>query len=402
LPIGEPAVKDWSDAKKIVLRSEGQLKQLLSEDYEIIGKQFHSTDDLGYLDLQLIKSNSKIVANANSIFEYAAHLADIYDFEKKKPGYVWVGDTAVYWEFEGALPMLKPEENIQHIITTKKLSTTIPNKVNTSLLTWVDNEKNRSYRTIKLSEILSLVCVVEEKDGCVTQKTFSKEKMNLEQIIKTVLDAKSSDNTIALSPFLLSKKKQGLEGFGDVLIGLILYDVKNDEVLAFNIQSLTTYIERYETNSRQGLHDVVQYLFLKTINIECNCISYVPLPLHSPWYTVLPWICYSALAKLKPDCTNTDFMLSLVIMNIAQFFTFGFPILADRGSSFDFSYFASNRRGRASCILNFNYKGEGDLNFVLRYDRHPAKPFVHLDFAFYYNSVEHKIISHRALDLEEV
>lgn len=404
MPIGEPIVKDWSDAKKIVLRSEEQLKQLVSEGYEVIGKNFHFTNDQGgYLDLRLKKADSKIVANANSIFEYVLHLVDIYDFEKKKPVFVWVSDTSVYWQFEEALLMLRPDKNIQPIITTKELLTAIPNRIYTSLLTWIDNEKNRTYGIKKISEMFSLVVILEEKDGSLTRRTFSKEEITLRQITKIIIDAKGSDNTIALSPILLSKKIQGFEEFGDVLIGLILYDLKNDEVLAFNMQSLTTYIERHETDSRQGLHDVVRYLFLKTITTECKHISYIPLPLHSPWYTVLPWICYSALAQVKPRSVENNFhRLSPENMNIAQFFTFGYPTLADEGYSFDFSDFASNKRGRASCILNFNHDGDGDLKYILRYDRHPAKPLVHLDFAFYDKAVEYKIISHRPLDLEEV
>lgn len=55
--------------------------------------------------MRLRKGNSKIVANTNPVFEYAAHFVNIYDFEKKKPGFVWISDTSVYWQFEEALLM---------------------------------------------------------------------------------------------------------------------------------------------------------------------------------------------------------------------------------------------------------------------------------------------------------
>jgi hypothetical protein len=55
--------------------------------------------------------------------------------------------------------------------------------------------------------------------------------------------------------------------------------------------------------------------------------------------------------------------------------------------------FASNNRGRASCIIGIKHGGD-ILKYTLRFDQHPRQPFVHMDFSFYHEG-EHKLISHR-------
>jgi hypothetical protein len=219
LPIGEPTIKDWSDANKIVLRSEEQLKQLISDGYEIIGMNAHYRIDIGgYLDLRLKKADSKIVANANSIFEYASHLVNVYDIEKKKPAFVWVSDTSVYWQFEEALLMLEQNENNQKIITTKKLRTSIPNKVYRSLMTWIDNEKNRPYGIKKLSEIFSLICIVEEKDGSLNRRTFSKEELTLTQIAGIISNVYNRIMSLPPEERPMQKPIRKVEQSGDIIL----------------------------------------------------------------------------------------------------------------------------------------------------------------------------------------
>jgi hypothetical protein len=392
---------DWSDGKPIILTSNKQLDQLITEGFEIIRKSFQFHGNLGGLCmLYLKKDNEKLIANATPIVGYAANFVTIYDFDKKKPVTTWVEDTSVYYEFEQAILMLSQYGNGAQIVTRRQLETAIPHRVYCSLYTWMMNERGRKYGIQPISEIFSLVCVVEEKDETITRRTFSKEQLCLSQISKIVSEAKHSDNTIALSPILLSKR---LEEVDDAIIALMLYDIKNDRVLAFNIQTIQSSIDRGEANysAKQGLHDIVLHLFLKCINQECECTSSVPLPFHSPWYTALPWICYVVLSQIGVDTIDYP-GLSTGSLNITKFFTFGNARPPTEGYSFDYRVFAPNSRGRASCIMALKDSSDDAVNYTLRFDQHPMKPFVHMDFSFYDEGEEHKLISHRPLDLEEV
>jgi hypothetical protein len=287
--------------------------------------------------------------------------------------------------------------NRTQIIMKKRLHTAVSHKVYSSLLSWILNERGRKYGIDPISEIFSLVCIVQEKDKIITRRTYSKEELRLSKIYEIISEAKHSDNTIALSPIFLTRKSQVNDGG---LIALMLYDVKNDQVLAFNIHGLPSSIDRDETNPKQNDYDIVRHIFMKSITKEGDCTSYVPLPFHFRWYTVLPWICYIVLSQVNIGINeNPD--SSVVPINIVQFFTFGNASPAIEGHSFDYRVFAPNRRGRASCIMTFRH-GDCTISYTLRFDQHPGKPFVHMDFSFYDKGGEHKLISHRPLDLEEV
>ena len=124
------------------------------------------------------------------------------------------------------------------------------------LKNWMNNERFRTYGITKISEIFSLVCIIEEKNKIITRKTFGKERITLQQIKRLKSTAKNLDSSTALSFFLLSRKLGPPDQFGDLLIGLILYDIKNEETIAFNIQSLTSLIQMGDVDKRQGLYDV--------------------------------------------------------------------------------------------------------------------------------------------------
>jgi hypothetical protein len=229
--------------------------------------------------------------------------------------------------------------------------------------------------------------------------TFGKESLTLKEIGKLIHGAKSFDNSIVLSFFILGEKISSVRQTDDVLIGIILYDLKNDETLAFNILSLTSFIDQYGVNQNEGLHDVALHLFEKSLNDRLHCHSFTPTPLDSPWYTVLPWMCYAVLLPMKLDNLPAN-ISSDRKLTIQQFFTFGCCIDPRYGNSFNFSHFASNRSGHATCILNLNEESK-NLKYIMRFDQSPGQPLVHLDFS-YHDIGEHKLISHRPLDFRLV
>jgi hypothetical protein len=389
---------DWSDGKIISIESMKHFNQLIKNGYEITAINYSFTSNLSNVKILLVRQNEKIIANANNIDEYIIHLVELYDFTKKKPMFIWVPDTSVYWEFEKEFFTLLPRTDDSQPIIMKQVSTSKIDDIYNSFQGWINGERFKRYGITKLSEIFSLVCVVQEKDNDISRMTFGKERLTLKEIGKLIHEAKRLENSIALSFFILGEKSSTPQS-GDVLIGIILYDLKNDKTLAFNILSLTSFIDQYGVDQNEGLHDVALHLFDKSLNDRLHCHSFTPIPLDSPWYTVLPWLCYAALLPMQldnlPPNVNSDRRLT-----IPQFFTFGYSIDPRHGNSFNFSHFASNHSGRATCILNFNEESTS-LKYIMRFDQSPGQPLVHLDFS-YHDIDEHKLNSHRPLDFELV
>jgi len=387
---------DWSDSEETIITSIDHINKLINEGYEIKAKRFEYKHNLGSrCTLLMTKENKRIIADANRIIEYWANIVELYNFEKNTPMFVWVPDTTVYWKFEEALLMLPSSNpNIQMPLKNRRIITSKSTEIYNSLLNWMNNERFRTYGITKISEIFSLICIIEEKNKIITRKTFGKERITLQQINLLKSTAKNLDSNTALSFFLLSKKLGPPDQFGDLLIGLILYDLKNEETIAFNIQSLTSLIQIRDVDKRQGLYDVGLCLFNRSLNKELVCNSYLPLPLDSPWYTALPWLSYSALLPIKLDSNNKEQNLIRNI-SIPEFFTFGHSTDARYGNSFDFSYFSSDHAGRTVCILNLNEETK-TLKYVLRFDQSQGEPLVHIDFA-YHDTKEFNLISHRPL-----
>ena len=165
-------------------------------------------------------------------------------------------------------------------------------------------------------------------------------------------DSSNYDAVFALSFFLISSKTGALSNFSDTLIGIILYDLKNKKILAFNIETLTSFIEGHFIDENKGLYDVIKYLFDKTINEKLEANSYLPFPIDSPCYATLPWICYSVYQSIGID--NPMIHAPRKIISIPEFFVFGYASSPEEESGFVFNNFSIDKQGRALCILNLN------------------------------------------------
>jgi len=125
----------------------------------------------------------------------------------------------------------------------------------------MNNERYTRLGIAQSSELFSLVCIIDERNRTITRRTLGKESMGLEKINQTRSDAKNLDNSIALSFFRLTRKlgKQN----NDMLIGMILYDLKKDEAIVFNIQSVTSFLPLHGVDKNEWLYDDVAMHFLK-------------------------------------------------------------------------------------------------------------------------------------------
>lgn len=120
------------------------------------------------------------------------------------------------------------------------------------------------------------------------------------------------------------------------------------------------------------LYDIALDLFRKSCNNTGNIKSFLALPLHSPWYTPLPWICFSVLLPTRLD-DREDSIQDYKRISISEFFTFGYPSFITDESSFDIVPFSSDQKGHATCILNFN-GAHKKLTYNMRFDKSSGEP----------------------------
>ncbi len=384
--------------QKITLTSMKHFNNLLEEGFRVVGKDYVYENNQSTWTLRLARDNEEIFANANAIDDYVLNLVELYNENTNDTCFIWVPDPSVYFQFEDALIYILPWHNPPPSVT-KTIGTQNNYKIYNSLYSWFKNERNRHYGTLNLSEVFSILCVVNENQDSITRMTYGKEFLKLSEIKDILSSSQKYDNSIALSFFMLSNKTGLNKKTEDVLLGLICYDLKNKQTLSFNILSVDSLAKQNILGPNLGFYDAAEILFKHTLSETNEFKSYLPLPIDSPWYTALPWICFSTLLPVELDNLQST-MAPVRKMTIPEFFVFGYPSSALEENSFEFTRFSSTTKGRATCILNINDEN-AVLKYLLRFDQSHAEPLVHLDFS-YYDIEEVKLISHRPLDFESV
>jgi len=289
---------NWAEADKITIQSMEHYNSMIEDGFEVKAVRLYGHPQHMNFAILLVRGQERFDADANAIDDYVIHLRELYDFDKQKTSFVYITDTELYHDFEEELFTLLPRAESTPIIN-KKLDTPSWRKIIGHIQDWLRMERGRKYGIKKISEIFFLACSIEEKAGSITRRTIGKEEITLDQIERISKNAQNYDNYVIFSPFLLSTKVGQTNRAVETLVGILLYDVKNNQILAFNIQSLVSYTKEYVVGKDEGLYDIVKYLLDKTVSENLELRSYLPVPLDSPCYTALPWICYSVILTDK-------------------------------------------------------------------------------------------------------
>jgi hypothetical protein len=255
--------KEWSEWRKITIDSKAHYDELLRSGYEIYKIKFYW--DLGRFEVSTIltKGEERVVADATPVSDYFMHLQELYDFNKKKPIFVWVPDTSLYWDFEETFFNMLTQKHSRPLFNKMLDSQNYP-KIYDSLVAWMKKEKYAKYRMGRLSEIFSLVCILNEKGGDIITNIYSKETITLQDVHRLLGEAKDFENSVALSFFYLSENRTtAYNDFNDMLTGIIIYDLKNKQTLCFNIQSLVSFCHQHVPDANLGLYDIALDLFNK-------------------------------------------------------------------------------------------------------------------------------------------
>lgn len=383
----------------IKVQTVEELDKFLDLGYEIVGKRFIWENNISTLLIALDRDGEQLIIDAYDISDYFVSLVELYDFDKKKPVFKPVSDTKLFWEFEINLNMMIVGEYDKPILI-EIINTENNHLVFNKLTSILKNEKFRFYPLTKLSEIFSLLFIIKEKNNNITTSVDSKELIDLGKISLLYYDASNLDNVLGLSFFMLGKKIGKPSDYDDTIFGIVVYDIKNKKILAFNMTSLLSFIRSNNIDEKLGFYDIAEYLFNKTIEISnSNKLifkSFIPLPFDTPLYPVLPWFTYLVLARINENTTANDIRK----ISIADFFLFGQQIPLNKGNSFNYDRFSSTKEGRATTIMEFHYENK-PIKYVLRFDQSKGEPLVHIDFSFF-NPKEQKIISHMPLNMQDV
>lgn len=394
--------------RKIILEKIEELDSLLTNGYEIKDRYFHLVshrNDNGEFEntvtsrLLLEKDQDVIHATTDSLGLYPMQFERLYDFEKKRPVFTFMPDQSIHTELETIIvDIIAPR--FKKYVKTVEHSFNNAKKIYQIMQEFVKSEKELryvGYPKLHLSDIFSKVLIINENQNSIDFDIVSKEKITLKEIQEIQIKSKIYDNCIALSFFYLTKKISKND-FNDVLVGLVLYDIKNAKTLCFRIVSSSYFYQFQPRNRDIGRYDVALSIFEECIQPNMVCKWYLPSLIDHPWYTPMPWIHYSVLLPIKnnTDLENIDKEKQL---SIPEYFVFGIPKWPAKSDNFVFEHFASFREGRATILFDFN--SDKRITYPLRFDQSKGESLVHLDFAFY-DGKQHKLIAHRPLDLESV
>jgi hypothetical protein len=202
-------------------------------------------------------------------------------------------------------------------------------------------------------------------------------------------DAQIFDVSIALS-FILLSDKISAEKVEEMLVGIIVYDMKTRKTMCFNLKSF----DRAQPKRTGLFSELAIDLFNKSISPAMECKSYLTLPIYSASYVALPWLQFMGIEGLP----TTDSVPQKRQITVPEFFVFGYSALVDNETSFDFVPFSVSTKGSASCILKFLDENR-KITYNLRIDRSQGEPLIHVDFAVY-DGEQKKLASHYPLDLQ--
>jgi len=401
--------KDYFDKKELegesmVIDSEDHYDELISKGFEVLSITYsaereseESKEMHMHVKMQLKKEEKLYVANADKIGGVTLGLQSLYNFDLKKPVFTKTKGGALSSDLEMALVDMVIGKYTKPL-RTNKIESRNPKKIFELMKDWIDKEKHARFGMKNAKEIFYLTCVIFEKDGKITKKNIHKELVTLQEINKIKEGAKNYDNCLVLSFFYLLSKSKKDKKTEDVLVGSILYDLKNKKTVCFNIISSISFESSKVKEQKPNTHNIVEYLFESSINEKMECKSFIPLPIDSPWYTPLPWICYSSI--VSNELKYTESIDQPHAISIGEFFVFGKTPYPDEANSFQFKQFSSSEKGSATTILQLS-DNEKELAYNFRFDSSKGEPLVHMDFA-YYDGKEHKLIEHFPIDLENV
>jgi hypothetical protein len=374
--------------------------RLRNEGYRLTKQEIsvnQSTSPSEVVKLTLKKNDKEMVFSSSDpeLCSYVAHLMSVPHFEDDDSDFVYVKDTEKYFDIQRDVINLLSGETKNFVIHENfgNLSEGDTEKIISFQRKWILSEKGSRVSNTRLCQIFYDVCILIRTGRNYNSKILSKETITLEDIHSIIEDSTKSDLAICFSACIASPKVNSeTKQESDVIIGLIVYDLKNRQILSLNINSLGQFQRKISNIGQFGLWECVYELFNRTQDKKCFK-SYLPVPINLRDYTPLPWFCVAFLKGIKEEI-----ILSNIKFDMPLFLVFGTPLLMKDMMSYDFE----PKKQRALMMLEFRDNNEQFIHQV-RFDMSRGEPNLHIDYEIFpENGSSFKCVGHSVVNYKDI
>lgn len=326
---------------------------------------------------------------------YASHLKSIPHFEDDDSDFVYVKDGNKYFEIEEAVIdlLLGKTKSLLIFENPTNLSDEENQRIVSFEKKWILSEKGFRMLNTKLSQIFYDIGILFRTGRDYEFNILSKNKITFEDVNHLLNESETKELAISFSAFVAGPKVNSNKNEkSDVIIGLIVYDLKNRETISLNLNTLGQFQRKIPNVAQLGLWECIYELFNRTQNGKCFR-SFLPLPINLRDYTPLPWFCVAILKGIKEET-----IINEKKFDMSLFLTFGTPRILKNSLSYEFD----SEQQKALIMLDFRDNHQEFLHQV-RFDMSAGEPNLHIDYEIFpKKDTKFKCIAHSVVNYKDV
>jgi len=391
----------------IKIKTEKEFDNLLAQGYKVVNSysrfSFSKGDDeelksdynYGYIFLE--KEDEQLTVDCSEVSPLFAtqyrQIADIDgNFFDKVQNHNERADVEMY-TYDHFDTRRKPCVHIEAINSsnTEKIIQYLKAYVENEIVAYSRNNLGRN-----LVNIFSNAILITENNDRIDCEIFDKNTLDIQKINELRHKASTMQNCFAFSFFYIYSKSKKSEFHPDFFIGCILYDLKNQKSISFNLTSTFEEVIATQLNSAKLFTHCCRTAFEKSIQ-GTNFLSIMHVSIMHATYTPLPWMFFSALYPFEYAKSKENEEL---FINIPELFTFG--ISKDLNSEDSFYYTNIRKDANGSALIQFDFFNGPKINYQLRIDTSRGEEFIHIDFGYYLQKGMNKLLSHFPIDMSLV
>jgi len=343
------------------------------------------------------KRKEEVVAFSSSekdLLNYVHNLHTIPHIEDDDSDFMYIDDPDKYFEIEKKVTDIFSGELKDVVICNNVLNV---DKVIYQLIKkyermWIESERYIKIVGIKLAQIFFDVCIIKIKNNSIDYDIIDKNDFQIEYLNELVKVSQNYDVSVAISAFLLTERypfKAGVRS--DALIGIIEYDLKNQKVLAVNLNTISQLRRVLKSIGNYGLWECINEIFSRTEKME-SFISLLPLPLNVKDYTCLPWICYSILGKL-----GFVSLEKIKEFNIPMLLVFRIPPIFLQRPGYIF------KQEEQKALIMLGIRNVDSIDFhQIRFDISKGEPNLHVHYEIFSEFGVEKVVNHQVINYNDI
>lgn len=397
---------DKNKKKLIKIKTEEEFQELLSQGYTVVDRsgslsmskdengEFKTNYSYGHIflekdDLRLTVDCSELGALFALQYNQFANIEGVY--MDKISDHTTKTDVEMY-TYDHFDKRRKPCVHMEKINSKncKKIINFLKAYTESEIKLYQQNNLGKN-----MFNLFSNVLIITENDDEINCEIIDKNSTSIQKIIELKNKSKEMQNCFTFSYFYIYSKSNKSKFSQDIFLGCILYDLKNQKTVSFNLCS--TY--ENETNRKITTPE----LFIKSCKTllekshqQENFLSIMHVSLFHANYTPLPWIFFSTLYPFEYESDDEPKSQ----MTIPEFFVFGISKELNTEDSFYYQSVTENSRG--SAVIRFDLLDDKKIDYHLRFDVSEGEKFLHIDFGHYIDGKMTKFLSHFPLDMSTI